>query len=56
MSGESVANLAYLVRCLILLVIMVDDYEDLSDHKEGIGHDQHDREGEELHQPLVYNL
>jgi hypothetical protein len=35
---------------------MVDDYEDLSDHKEGIGHDQHDCEGEELHQPLVYNL
>lgn len=56
MRAESVRNLAYLIRCLIFLVIMVNDYEYLSDHKEGIGHDQHDREGEELHQPLVYNL
>jgi hypothetical protein len=35
---------------------MVDDYKYLSDHKEGIGHDQHYRESEELHQSLVYNL
>lgn len=56
MNAQSVVNLTYFIRCLIFLVIMVDDYEDLSDHKEGIGHDQHDCEGEELHQPLVYNL
>jgi hypothetical protein len=37
-------------------VIVVYDYEYLSNHKEGIGHDQHGSEGEELHQPLVYNL
>jgi hypothetical protein len=37
-------------------MIVVYDYEYLSDHKKGISHDQHGSEGEELHQPLVYNL
>ena len=55
-SVESVENLAYFIRCLIFFMIVVDDYEYLSDHKESIGHDQHGSEGEELHQPLVYNL
>ena len=55
-SAITVENLAYFIRCLIFHVIVIDDYEDLSDHKEGISHDQHGSEREELHQPLVYNL
>ena len=49
-------DISYLIRCFILTVIMISYDCDLTDHKKGISHDEHGREGKKLHQPLVHYL